>query len=225
MTNSTLAGVLLLTVPVAFNSVFFMLQRAFEYPDILRRPPGYVLGRFKEGGSRLVRLWYAFALTAVLFIPVPVLVHEAFGAGAPAFLAVGTVFGVLAGLVQFLGLIRWSFLVPTLAEIHTAPGSTPAAREGAVVTFEAFNRYAGAAIGEHAGYLFTSVWTLAVCAAMIRTGDISPLLGWIGLVPAAGVLVGVLEETGVKAAAAVNAVSYVLLSLWLVALGIVLLLR
>jgi hypothetical protein len=225
MALTAFAGLLLIAVPVAFNIIFFLLQRSFEYPDILRKPTSYVLRRFKDGGTPLLRLWYAFALSALAFIPIPILVHEIFEPKTPGFLATGTVFGVLAGLVQFLGLIRWSFLVPTLAEIHDAPEATPATRDSAVVVFEAFNRYAGVAIGEHAGYLFTSAWTVIVCAAIVQTGVVSPLLGWLGIIPAIGVAVGVFEETGLKAAAAINAVSYILWSAWLIAFGIVLLLR
>lgn len=225
MTLSTVAGLLLVVVPLAFNVTFFLLQREFEYPDILRRPIDHVLKTFQEGGSRLIGLWYAFAFSAVLFTPVPILVHQLFGPDPPGFLAVGTTFGVLAGLVQFLGLIRWPFLVPTLARIYTSPESSAAKRDGAAVVFEAFNRYAGVAIGEHLGYLFTAAWTILVCLAMITTGAFSPLLGWLGLLPALGVLAGVLEESGFKAAAAINAVSYILWSVWLIAFGVVLLSR
>lgn len=44
--------------------------------------------------------------------------------------------------------------------------------------------------------------------------------------PALGVLVGVFEETGFKPAGLINAISYLLWSLWVMALGVaVLLLR
>jgi len=60
----TLTGLLLIVVPIAFNATFFLLQRAFEYPDILRKPTDYVLLRFNEGGVPPRRLWYAFAFSA-----------------------------------------------------------------------------------------------------------------------------------------------------------------
>ena len=154
MTRSLLTGLLLIIVPIAFNATFFLLQKAFSYPDILRQPTETILRRFQQGGAPLRRLWYAFTFSAVLFTPVPVLVHQVFEPDAPWFLVVGTVIGVLAGVVQFLGLIRWPFLVPTLAEIYTDPKSTQATRDSAAVTFQAFHRYAGVAIGEHLGYLF-----------------------------------------------------------------------
>ena len=225
MTLTTLTGLLLVVVPIAFNVTFVLLQRAFEYPDILRKPTDYVLRRFKEGGAPLRRLWYAFALSAVLFTPVPVLVQQVFQPDAPWFLAVGTALGVLAGAVQVLGLIRWSFLVPSLADTYTHPESTQATRESVAVVFQAFHRYAGVAIGEHLGYLFTSAWTILLCIAIVQTDVVNPLFGWLGVVPAIGVWVGVFEETGFKAAGAINAMSYILWSVWLIAFGVALWLR
>jgi hypothetical protein len=157
-------------------------------------------------------------------MPVPVLVYQVFQPDAPWFLAVGTVIGVLAGVFQTLGLIRWPFLVPFLAEIYTDPKSTQIMRDSAAVTFQALHRYAGVAIGEHLGFIFTSTWTVLLCFAIIQTAPVNPLFGWLGILPAIGVLAGVFEETGFKAAGAINAISYILWSVWLIAIGIALLL-
>ena len=225
MKLTSLTGLLFIIVPVAFNVIFFLLQRAFEYPDILRKPTDYILNRFKEGGASLRRLWYAFTFSAILFTPVPVLAQQVFGTNAPWYLAAGTAIGVLAGAVQFLGLIRWPFLVTSLAEIYTDPKSSQATRDSVEVVFQAFHRYVGVAIGEHLGYIFTSTWTILLCVAIIQTDVANPLLGWLGIIPALGVLTGVLEETGFKAAGLINAISYILWSLWLIAFGISLLLQ
>ena len=224
MKLTTLTGLLLIIVPIAFNVTFFLLQRAFEYPEILRKPTDTVLRRFKAGGAPLRRLWYAFTFSAVLFTPVPVLVQQVFQPDAPWFLVVGTTMGVLAGVVQFLGLIRWPFLVPSLAEMYTQPEATQATRDSVVVVFQAFHRFAGVAIGEHLGYIFTSTWTILLSVAVIQTDVVNPLFGWLGVVPALGILAGVLEETGFKAAGVINAISYILWSVWLIAFGIALLL-
>jgi hypothetical protein len=66
MKLTTVTGLLLILVPLTFNFTFLLLQRTFEYPDILRKPTDYVLRRFKEGGAPLCRLWYAFAFSAML---------------------------------------------------------------------------------------------------------------------------------------------------------------
>lgn len=219
----TITGLFLIIVPIAFNVTFILLQRAFEYPDILRQPTDSILRRFKQGGTALRRLWYAFMFSAVLFTPAPVLVQQVFGVDAPWYLAVGTTMGVLAGAVQFMGLIRWPFLVPSLADLYTDPESSQATRDSVTVVFQAFHRYTGVAIGEHLGYIFTGTWTILLCVAIIQTNLIHPLFGWLGIVPALGVLIGVLEETGFKSAGLINAISYLLWSAWLIALGAALL--
>jgi hypothetical protein len=224
MELNTLTGLLLILVPVAFNVTFFLLQRVFEYPDILRKPTDHIMQRFKEGGASLRRLWYAFTFSAVLFTPVPVMVQQVFQPDVPWYLVVGTTMGVLAGAVQFLGLIRWPFLVPSLADMYTKPKATQATRDSVEVVFQAFHRYVGVAIGEHLGYIFTSLWTILLGVAIIQTNLVSPLYGWLGILPAIGVFIGVFEETGFKSAGAINAISYILWSLWLIGFGIALLL-
>ena len=48
----------------------------FEYPDILRQPTADVLSKFQAGGSGLIAVWYALTLSAVLFIPLVVLIRR-----------------------------------------------------------------------------------------------------------------------------------------------------
>ncbi len=218
-----ITGVLLILLPVGFNVVFYLLGRTFEYPDILRKPTGYILERFQEGGGRLVATWYAFMLAGVLFIPLGILLPVILSPGATLYIIVATVIAVLAGLVQVLGLIRWPFLVPYLARTYNDPEASQGTRDAVTVVFQAFHRYAGVAIGEHLGYLLTSLWTVFIAAGVIRSPLFSPWLGWLGLIPAAGIFIGVFEESGFKPAGAINAISYILWSLWLVLLGIILL--
>jgi hypothetical protein len=230
-TPRRLAGVLLILTPIAFNLLFTLLSMTFEYPDILREPTGYVLERFDAGGAGLVAIWYGFMLTAVLFVPLVVLVHRVLAgdgreAGEPFYLGLATAFGVVAGVVQFLGLARWPFLVPSLADSYTDPSSSEATRVSVTVVFEAFNRYAGVAVGEHLGYLFTGLWTALVALALLQSplfGRLGRWFGLLGLVSAAGILAGTLEFVGFTLAADVVTVAYILWSVWLLAFGIVLL--
>ncbi len=223
MNISKLTGLLLIILPVAFNVVFFLLQKNFEYPDILRKPTDYILSRFNAGGARLIMTWYAFAFTGVLFLPVAFLVHQTLTSETTPYMPFATTIGVLAGLVQCLGLIRWTFLVPYLAKTYFEPEATQATRDSIAVVFQAFHRYAGVAIGEHLGYLFTSIWTALIALAVTQSSLFSPWLGWIGLIPAIGIFIGIFEESGFKSAGAINAISYILWSIWLIILGVVLL--
>src|SRR3954452_24590860 len=111
MSTATVAGSLLILVAIGFNAVFGLLAARFDYPDVLREPTADVLARFRAGGTPLVLLWWAFALTAVLMVPLVVLVSSAISDADATLVAVATTVGVLAASVQFLGLIRWPFLV------------------------------------------------------------------------------------------------------------------
>src|SRR6185295_2707668 len=115
------AGALLVVVPLAFTVCFVLLQQLFEYPDILRQPTGDILAKFAAGGTPLVAVWYALTVTAVAFVPVTLLVHRVFAEHETSvFLSVATAFGLIAGLCQPLGFLRWPFLVPFLAESYLA---------------------------------------------------------------------------------------------------------
>lgn len=218
-------GVLLIFLPIAFNVIFFLLQKNFEYPDILRKPTDYILSQFTAGGTRLVVTWYSFALTGLLFIPMAILVNQVLAPDTRPYMTLATTIGILAGVVQFFGLIRWTFLVPYLATTYFEPNSSQSTRDSIAIVFQAFHRFAGMAIGEHLGYLCTSVWTALIALALTQSSQFNTWLGWAGFIPALGIFIGLFEEAGFKAAAIINAVSYILWSIWLIVVGIAFLLH
>jgi hypothetical protein len=215
-----LTAALLVAVPVAFTAIFIALGAAFDYPDILEAPTDEVLRRFTDGGDGLVALWYGFMSTGVGFVAIAVLLPRVLGVGG-ALAATSVVVGVLAGALQFVGLIRWPFLVPYLADTYLDPQASAATRDSAAVTFQAFNRYAGGALGEHLGYLFTAGWTLLLAPSVGRVMG-QPWLAALGAVSAIGVAAGMLEPL-VEAAGTVNALGYVAWAIWLVIVGVLLL--
>ena len=222
---SRLTGILLILTPIAFNVFFTLLSVTFEYPDILREPTGYVLRNFDAGSSSLIAIWYGFMLTAVMFVPLAVLVHKVLARRDTPYMAVATAFGVVGGVVQFLGLVRWPFLVPYLADAYLDPASSGATRESVAVVFQVFNQYAGVGVGENLGYLFTGLWTMLVALAMF--GSSLPLRRWLGLLgaaAAASIIVGMFEPAGFGPAADIVVVGYILWSIWLALTGILLLL-
>jgi Domain of unknown function (DUF4386) len=223
------AGALLIILPLAFNLFFFLLGRRFDYPNILRSPTDEVLSRFTAGGVSLKLLWYGFMLTAVLLAPLAVLLGQVLGRDGLAIVPTATVVGVLAAVVQFFGLARWPFLVPTLARKYGDPTSSVATREATVVVFESFHLYLGVAIGECLGYLFTGAWTVLLGVAMLQSSAFPAWLAWpaiaIGLALIIGSLefVGRFEEKGWKLAGTLVPIAYTAWSIWLVITGIVLL--
>ena len=124
MTTQVLAGLLLVVLPVAYNLLFTLLARSFDYPDVLRRPTVEVLERFAAGGSRLVLTWWGFAMSAVLLAPAVVLLSATLADANPAVLSLATALGLLAALVPVLGRVRWPFAVPHLARLTGDPTAT-----------------------------------------------------------------------------------------------------
>lgn len=224
--TTRLTALLLIIVPLAFTICFTLLQLQFEYPDILRQPTADVLIKFQAGGPGLIAVWYVLTITAVLFIPVVLLVHRVLAEQqAVTTLQIATVFGIVAGLSQTLGFLRWPFLVPFLSEAYLAPGASEAQQAAAAMVFEAFHRYAGMAVGEHLGYLSTSSWTFLVSLVLLRSPQLGRWFGLSGMALALGVASGLLEPAGVPLVGAINAISYLAWAAWLVLFGVVLLLR
>jgi hypothetical protein len=222
----TAAGVVLIAAPLWFNANFALLGKRFEYPDILRRSTSEVLERFRAGGSGLILLWWTFMLSGLLLIAGAVLLGQVLGFGGIVPLA--TAIGVLAGLVQMLGLLRWVYVVPALARAYADPTLRPEQREMHAVVFRALHQYLGVGLGEHLGYLFTGIWSVMIGVGVIQGTALPTWLGWPGVVIGAGLVVGSAEflgpneERGWSLAGAAIPILYIAWSLWLLALGVAL---
>jgi hypothetical protein len=224
--SETVTGGMLIAVPILFNAGFALLAKRFDYPDVLRQPTHVVLRRFRQGGSSLVLIWWVFALSAVLFAPLAVLLAGELGDADETVVALSLVLGVLASVVQFLGLIRWPFLVPYLARAANEAEPTSPRGEAVDLVFQAFNRYLGVAVGEYLGYTLTGAWSILAGVALLQT-DAVP--GWLGVI---GIVIGPLfllssveflgrfEPSGWKPAGQLTPIAYILWSLWLVAIGV-----
>jgi hypothetical protein len=228
VTTEQVAGVSLIVLPVAYNVLYTVLARSFDYPDILRRPTAEVLERFAAGGDRLVLTWWGFAMSAVLLAPAAVLVSATFADANRTLLSLTTTAGVLAALVQFLGLIRWPFAVPHLARTVRESATTTATKDAVDVVFQTLNRYLGVAVGEHLGYTFTGLWTGLIGVAIIQSDVLHPAFGIVAVVLAPLFLIGAMEfvgsfeDRGWAFAGKLVPIGYIVWSLWLLATGVAL---
>lgn len=224
-------GILLVFLGIYLNIPFSILNSIFNYPQILREPTGQVLLLFKQGGTSLIATWYAFALAPVFLIAAVQLIHRTLKDEGSIWASMATVFGVLAGVFQVLGLIRWVFLVPVLANVYASPSETEAAKTAAVTVFNAFHQYAGVAIGEHLGQLSTALWVLFLSVGILGSSIYKKWQAVSGIVIASLMMVGLVEgfstvinfDPGVFGA--ITPVSFIALSIWMIALGITLLFR
>ena len=221
-------GVALVAFAIAFNVPYAWLAMNFDYPDILRRPPGEVLARFGEGRTRLVLAWGGFTVAALLFAPVAVIVARVSRRDGHAASAVAAI-GVAAGVVQAIGLSRWVFVVPLLAAGW--PAGDAASRPMVEAIFMSLHQFAGVGIGEAIGQSLTGLWLIGVAIGQRRHPR-------FGVLPAtlAGFAGGILLLGPVESLATVIAfdpgmfglaapVGYMLLTLWLVWTGVLCILR
>lgn len=220
-----ITGASLIFTGVYLNIPFSILNAIFEYPQILRQPAGEVLTLFRHGGATLIAVWYAFAFAPILLIVVAKLVQKIFEGEHETLLSIAATFGVLAGITQVLGLIRWVFVVPMLADNYTNPNSSEATKDAAVMVFNALHQYAGVALGEHLGQLFTALWVLLISSAML---DSKVFRKWQGKI---GIFVGILMLAGLTEGFAtvinfdpgvfglLTPLSFITLSFWMISLG------
>ncbi|HEV8697501.1 MAG TPA: DUF4386 domain-containing protein [Candidatus Limnocylindrales bacterium] len=226
------AGILLIVVPIVFNVAFFELGRAFDYPAILRRPPDEILRRFAAGGAGLLLRWHLLFVSALAMLPLAVVLAVVLD-GGPVLTPLTMVVGVVAALVQGLGLARWVFAVPELARqygVADGPDAEAAATRGSVeIAFAVLHRYLGVGVGEHLGYLATGLWTILVAVSIVQ-GVVLP--GWtavLGIVIGIALLVGTLEFVGPNErdgwalAGTIVPIAYIAWSIWLIVLGLLLL--
>jgi len=217
--NRKLTAVLLILAAVLANLAFTALGSIFNYPDVLDEPAGQVLASFREHEGA-VSAWFAvLALSAALFAPIAIGVGR-LSTRRPMRYAVGV--GIAAAVVQVIGLMRWPLLVPGYAS--DAASADPSVAAGARDSFSTASDILGTAIGETLGYLLTAVWTALVIVALGRAfaGRWFAVLGGVS---AALVFAGVFAPLGVELLDTANFLGYVLWSVWLIAFGVVLLVR
>jgi hypothetical protein len=177
-TNYRATAIAIFIHVLALSVGFSILAAVFEFPDVLRETAVYRLTLFTEQSRIVIPTYYLLALTGLTQIIVSLLLHHALNDNKSSLLLVATTFGILTGIFQTLGFIRWPILVPYLAEAMngSVPMETIAFVEGA------FNRYAGMAVGEHLGFLGLAAWTMLLGIVMVRHPLFDKSLGWAGII-------------------------------------------
>ena len=180
MKSQKTIGWLLITGATGVLIPYTILTIIFEYPDILRQETGVILTKFHEGGSRLIGTWFAFAIAGLPLIPAYILIGQRLENKSPL-VRTATTIGMIGLIVQMIGLLRWVFVVPVLADsyVHATDVATKAA---AISSFKTIHQFAGVLLGEHLGQLFTIVWTVLISLSLIKLKLMPKWMGWFGIV-------------------------------------------
>ncbi|MBD2177606.1 DUF4386 domain-containing protein [Pseudanabaena sp. FACHB-1998] len=216
-------GIFLVLLVIFLNIPYIRLTQIFEYDDILREPISDVLTKFHAGGTQLILTWFAFGLSALLFIPASILLHRIVDRQGSSYLAIATAMGVLSGVLQAVGLMRWVFVVPLLANLYVDPASSVATREAVKVVYQAVHQYGGVVIGEHLGQTLLIGWTIGVGIAMLRSPIFKRWVAWYGLMTTPMLLIGQSEllSTAMLSIPVIEStpIGFILWEIWLLIVG------
>jgi hypothetical protein len=172
-------GWLLIAGAVAVFISYTMLTMSFEYPDILRQDTGIILTKFHDGGSSLIFTWWAFAILGLPLLVAYIKIGQLFE-NKTGFIKWVTTLGVISGIVQIIGLLRWVFVVPVIADNYIT-ATDPLVKEIAKSNFQTIHQFGGVLLGEHIGQLFTIIWTVMISVAFIKLKYFPKWLSWFGI--------------------------------------------
>jgi hypothetical protein len=164
--NNKIIGTLLITGAVALFIPYNILIVIFDYPDILRQDTTVILTRFNEGGARLIWTWFAFGISGIPLLPAYIMIGQKLEA-KNSMARTATTVGIISLIVQMIGLLRWTFVVPVLADTFVTAVDEPT-RAAAIVAFKSIHQFACVILGEHLGQLFTIAWTVMISIVLQR---------------------------------------------------------
>ena len=171
-------GLLFITGAIFVNIPYTLLIMNFNYPDILRQPAGVVLTQFQAGGAGLIFTWLAFAWAGLPLFVGMLLYPRVSGGSRSTLVKAATITGIIAFLVQVIGLLRWVFVVPVLAQMYVNPAASVSAGKRPLSSSKPST--------SSAAWCWASIWANSFpspgpCCCAWRRGDtaISPA-GWPG---------------------------------------------
>ena len=160
-TQSTrrLAAAAMTTAALLAIAGFTALGSVFEYPQILKEPTADILELYRQHQGAVMAWFVVLMISAALLAPVGILLGRLAGGSQGRWIAR---LGVIAAVVQVVGLSRWVLLVPGISSDATDPARTADAHH----SFELVHTWLGTILGETIGYALTATFTVLVVIAI-----------------------------------------------------------
>jgi len=182
MKTEKIIGILLIIGALGVLVPYTILTIIFDYPNILRQETGTILTKFYNGGSTLIWTWWAFAILGLPLIGAYVLIGQKLE-NKYYFVRWATTLGIIGLLVQMIGLLRWTFVVPVLS--NNFMKGNEMTKEASKVAFQVVHQYGGVVLGEHIGQLFTIAWTVMMTYAFDQLKLFPKWTTWLGYISSA----------------------------------------
>lgn len=178
--NNKPIGYLLIAGAIALFIPYTILTIIFEYPDILRQETAAILSKYHQGGNTLIWTWFAFAIAGIPLLPAYILLGQQLE-NKRSLIRVATNIGVIGLILQMIGLLRWTFVVPVLSTTYIN-ATDEATKAAAIIAFKTIHQYGGVILGEHLGQLFTIAWTVMISHSLGRLKLNPTWVVWLGYI-------------------------------------------
>jgi hypothetical protein len=192
-----ITGFMFILSPLTLFLSTVLLGKVSGFPDVQAQGVDACLRLVAKSGLTGILAWYAAIVPGILYIAAMGLFQKIVDnekERRPWFLA-ATAIGVCAWALQLFGVVRWIFVFPYLADLWVNNPSE-ATKEAVTVTFNAFNNYAGFAIGQTVGIHLTAVWIFLAGIAILTSRLFKPWMGWLAFIIAIGEVVGNIGPLG-----------------------------
>jgi hypothetical protein len=176
---SLVAGALLISAALLAAVGATWLALAFGWPEVLDAPGADALPSFAADATAIRTAFYLLLTSSLLLIPAAIYLEQVVGGPTRPSIRAVTAFGVLGGFAQTLGWVRWPVTVPHLSEAYSAGDEQ--SRVAVASAYDVLNRYAGAALGEHLGWLFQGLWAVGIAVLLLRVSSIPRWFSLLGL--------------------------------------------
>lgn len=217
------AAIVLLIVEVfLIFPPLIILGAAINWPASLDEPASVNLPLVLEQYVAVMAGYGIYLVYSLLFWPVAYLTGRVIAGNDPENLLfrLASGFAVLSALARALGIVRWLFAMPVLAQLYTATTATPELQATISVTYEMLNAYAGG-VGELLGVsLFAAIWLVLISILIVQKANWPNWLGYFGFVSAISLFLNLLEVIGMDLGP-MTTISVGLVQFWMLAVAIV----
>jgi len=155
-----IAGILLFVREIVFYIGFYLLGTSINWPASLSLPANEILPLIYKEQSFVFAGYYIYLLSQVLFVPIVFslyMVYRSENYITNLLLRIGTGLAIISVCFKVLGIFRWLYTMPILAELAVSPNIEIETMQLIDFNYQLINAYAGK-IGEHLGVqLFGSI--------------------------------------------------------------------
>lgn len=223
-----LTGFIFIISPLWLFVNLAVLAKVENFPDLQARGIDEFLTTVYQSGKTGVLVWYAAIVSGILYMAAMAMFHKVLEPERIPWMGVVTTIGIAAWAIQLIGMVRWIFVFPYLANVWAASANNPQKREIVEVVYNAFTNYTGFALGQTIGIHLTAIWTFLAGIAMKKSPLFKPWVGYLAILIAIGQAIGnigplgaVLPEIPIQTLFNVSGIVWYIYYLWTAYVGIV----